>query len=80
MQINYWINLEWKKYELLWGSFSVVTYFRFEIIMTKILTFVIRWFCGEKEKGVSTLRVVSILDLKNSVSVIGNKIIYKVVV
>ena len=48
--------------------------------MTKILTFVIRWFCGEKEKGVSTLRVVSILDLKNSVSVIGKKIIYQVVV
>ena len=65
MQINYWINLEWKKYELLWGSFSVVTYFRFEIIMTKILTFVIRWFCGDKYNVHPPARFIRTIDLKN---------------
>ena len=47
----------------------------FQIPLMNLLTFITRWFCVDKEKGCTPLRLVRISELKNSVDSTLKKVI-----
>ena len=51
----------------------------FAILLMNLFTFIIRWFCADKKKGLPPLRLVNISDLRFSIAVSRNNVRYHVV-